>query len=79
MFVDAPKEKKKKASRWGDADQKVIIPGMPTILPTNLTEEQNKIYLSELAFLHSEIFFSPLICTGTQRAWLCGHEVFPVE
>ncbi|KAI6658879.1 Splicing factor 1-like [Oopsacas minuta] len=43
--TDKPKEKKRK-SRWGDESQKVIIPGLPTILPANMSEEQNQLYLS---------------------------------
>lgn len=37
----------KKKSRW-DRDTKVVIPGMPTILPDNLTPEQERIYLLQL-------------------------------
>lgn len=38
--------RKKRKSRWGGSEtDKVIIPGMPTILPPNLTKEQEKIYL----------------------------------
>ena len=43
--LEKPKEKKRK-SRWGDESQKVIIPGLPTILPANMTELQNQLYLS---------------------------------
>ncbi|KAL0275018.1 UNVERIFIED_CONTAM: hypothetical protein PYX00_003009 [Menopon gallinae] len=40
---------KRKKSRWGapDAD-KTFIPGMPTVLPTNLTKEQEEGYLLQL-------------------------------
>lgn len=37
--------KKPRRSRWGDEKQKTSIPGMPTILPSSLTEEQRKIYV----------------------------------
>lgn len=37
----------KRKSRW-DHDTKVVIPGMPTILPDNLTPEQERIYLLQL-------------------------------
>lgn len=39
-------EKKRRKSRWAapEAD-KTFIPGMPTILPTNLTKEQEEAYL----------------------------------
>lgn len=38
--------KRKKKSRW--ADEKVVIPGMPTVLPDNLTSEQERLYLLQL-------------------------------
>lgn len=38
--------KRRKKSRW--ADDKVVIPGMPTVLPDNLTTEQERLYLLEL-------------------------------
>ncbi|XP_074598503.1 splicing factor 1 [Brevipalpus obovatus] len=44
-----PRRKRTRKSRWGgDENDKVIIPGMPTVLPTNLTPEQEKIYLVQL-------------------------------
>ena len=44
--------KKKRSSRWGAEDpcQKTAIPGMPTIIPSNMTKEQEKAYLSKRAF-----------------------------
>jgi hypothetical protein len=44
------RRKKKRSSRWGsnDLDGKAVIPGMPTILPSNMTPEQEKAYLSNL-------------------------------
>jgi hypothetical protein len=39
--------KRKKRSRWGNEDpgEKLFIPGMPTILPSNLSKEQEEAYL----------------------------------
>uniref|UniRef100_A0A914Z408 Branchpoint-bridging protein n=1 Tax=Panagrolaimus superbus TaxID=310955 RepID=A0A914Z408_9BILA len=37
---------KSKRSRW--SDQKVFVPGMPTILPQEINEEQTKIYLLQI-------------------------------
>jgi len=38
--------KKKKRSRWGvDEKEKTFIPGMPTVLPANLTKDQEEAYL----------------------------------
>jgi hypothetical protein len=39
---------KRRRSRWGgDEKEKTFIPGMPTILPTNLSKEQEEAYLGE--------------------------------
>lgn len=38
--------KRRKRSRW--AEDKVVIPGMPTVLPDDLTPEQVKMYLLQL-------------------------------
>jgi splicing factor 1 len=48
--ANEPRRKRKRASRWGDgADtEKTVIPGMPTVLPTNLTQEQEKAYITQL-------------------------------
>lgn len=41
--------RRKRKSRWGgDENDRVVIPGMPTILPPNLSKEQEKIYLLQL-------------------------------
>ncbi|XP_029177134.1 splicing factor 1-like [Nylanderia fulva] len=41
--------KKRKKTRWGGSEHdKTFIPGMPTVLPTNLTPEQEKAYLFQL-------------------------------
>ena len=40
--------RKKRRSRWGgDEKEKTFIPGMPTVLPANLTKEQQEAYLGE--------------------------------
>ena len=39
--------KRKKRSRWGAKDDLEFIPGMPVTLPPNLTEEQQRLYLSK--------------------------------
>lgn len=54
---DEAERKKKKKSRWGKmtegVDGKILIPGMPTILPMNLNQDQQEAYLRK--------FISPLI------------------
>lgn len=42
--------KKKRKSRWGaeDVQDKTVIPGMPTIIPCNLSKEQERQYLLHL-------------------------------
>lgn len=43
---DANDRKRKKKSRWGGSDlEKTFIPGMPTVLPHNLTKEQEEAYI----------------------------------
>ncbi|KAF9158390.1 hypothetical protein DFQ26_007707 [Actinomortierella ambigua] len=42
--------KRKRRSRWAAEEEKVHIPGMPTALPTNMTEEQLELFL-----LHTRI------------------------
>ena len=40
--------KRKRKSRWGNSEtDRVIIPGLPTVLPSNITPEQEKTYLCE--------------------------------
>ena len=41
------KPKRKRRSRWGAQDDLEFIPGMPVTLPPNLTDEQQRLYLSE--------------------------------
>ena len=41
---------KKRRSRWGgDEKEKTFIPGMPTVLPTNLSKQQEEAYLGKAA------------------------------
>ncbi|OQR72715.1 splicing factor 1-like [Tropilaelaps mercedesae] len=43
------RRERRKRSRWGGgAEDKVFIPGMPTILPGNMTQEQERAYLLQL-------------------------------
>lgn len=45
--------KKRRKTRWGGSEHdKTFIPGMPTVLPTNLTPEQEKAYLCKLPSSH---------------------------
>ena len=44
-----PRRKKKRASRWASEDTgKAFIPGMPTIIPSNMDKEQEKAYITQL-------------------------------
>ena len=47
---DAAGKRRKRKSRWGTDDytDKLFIPGMPTILPGNLSKEQEEAYLRKL-------------------------------
>lgn len=46
MSMPREERKRKRKSRWeGDDTEKVFIPGLPTILPANLTPHQEQIYL----------------------------------
>lgn len=41
--------RKRRKTRWGGSEHdKTFIPGMPTVLPTNLTPEQERAYLCKL-------------------------------
>jgi hypothetical protein len=46
-YLDDQKKKKPKRSRWTTEDVKTCIPGMPTMVPGNLTHNQEKAYLSK--------------------------------
>ena len=49
---DAAARKRKRKSRWGNEDvtEKLFIPGMPTVLPANLSKEQEEAYIREFSF-----------------------------
>lgn len=52
LASDANDRKRKKKSRWGGSDlEKTFIPGMPTVLPHNLTKEQEEAYICKLKLL----------------------------
>ena len=43
--------RKKKRSRWGDSEvDKAFIPGMPTVLPANMSKDQEELYLRKYLF-----------------------------
>ena len=44
LLASKPPAKKRK-SRWGNEDVKTILPGLPTILPSNMKEDEQKLYL----------------------------------
>ena len=47
----ASERKRKRKSRWGGGDtDKTFIPGMPTMMPSGLSKEQEEAYLRECAF-----------------------------
>lgn len=51
----AADRKRKRRSRWGgDEKEKTFIPGMPTVLPANLTKEQQEAYLGKFLTLFLE-------------------------
>jgi splicing factor 1 len=42
------RRKKKRASRWAaNESEKAFIPGIPTMMPSNMTQDQEKAYLSK--------------------------------
>ena len=54
IFTDVPEKKKRKRSRWTADDEKTCIPGMPTIIPGNMTQHQEKAYLSKNSFVKTK-------------------------
>lgn len=53
-------KKRKKKSRWAssnDGNEKTFIPGMPTILPSNLNPDQQEAYLGEKHVQISSVTF----------------------
>ena len=49
--------KKRRKSRWASDDVKTQLPGLPTVLPANMTEDQQKLYLSESSRVGSVCVF----------------------
>lgn len=46
---EEPRRARKRKSRWGaEETERVFIPGMPTIIPSNLTKEQEQHYLLQI-------------------------------
>ncbi|CAG5131364.1 unnamed protein product, partial [Candidula unifasciata] len=44
-----PENKRKRRSRWStNPEDKIVIPGMPTVIPSNLTESQQRQYVVHL-------------------------------
>lgn len=48
----AEERRRKKKSRWGGSDnEKTFIPGMPTVLPSTLSADQQEAYLGKYELL----------------------------
>lgn len=66
-FIGETKEerRKRKKSRWGsDEKDKSFILGMPTVLPTNLSKEQEAAYLCKYTELYEHAFIVNInLCT----------------
>lgn len=57
-----PERKRRRKSRWGaEETDKTFIPGMPTVLPTNLSKEQEEAYVCEYYILDLSTFLKILI------------------
>lgn len=51
---DADPTRKRKKSRWAETTEaRAFIPGMPTIIPANLSREQEKTYLRKFSTVNS--------------------------
>jgi hypothetical protein len=46
--TDEQRRERRKKTRWSDT--KAFVPGMPTILPADIDDNQRQIYLRELTF-----------------------------
>lgn len=57
---------RKRKSRWGGADgtDKTFIPGLPTMLPSGLTQDQEEAYLRKYLCLLSLCFWSSYTFVG---------------
>lgn len=49
---EGPANKKRKKSRWGSEESRTVIPGMPTVIPPNMSEGQQKLYLSNYKYMY---------------------------
>lgn len=56
----ADDRKKKRKSRWGAPQEKSFVPGMPTMIPSTLTEEQQRGYLCKILLYFIFIFLGPI-------------------
>lgn len=46
ILAEAEERKRRRKSRWqGDEKDKTFIPGMPTVLPSNMSKDQEEAYL----------------------------------
>lgn len=58
----AEERRRKKKSRWGGSDnEKTFIPGMPTVLPSTLSADQQEAYLGNYSLslsLSNQTFYS---------------------
>jgi len=80
-----PEKKRKRKSRWtNDEADKTFIPGMPTVLPADATEDQKEQYIREyltkspLYLTHSKlqsVLILPHIITMNV---MCGVAYFPL-
>ncbi len=63
---DAAARKRKRKSRWGteDVTEKLFIPGMPTVLPANLSKEQEEAYIRKFSF---KVYIKATILRKNQR------------
>lgn len=61
----AQERAKRRRSRWGGEEkEKMFIPGMPTVLPANLTKEQEQAYLGVYSWLKWKPF-----CRSRLTCW----------
>jgi hypothetical protein len=59
--IDGAEEtKRRRKSRWAAEEEKVVIPGMPTALPSNMTSDQLEMFLckSLLPYSSQSMVFS---------------------
>lgn len=54
--ADAEARERRRKSRWSTTKQ--FVPGMPTILPSNLTDEERKGYLRMLIVRNKHLYAS---------------------